>query len=123
MVVVTHRKSLGKGNQSVPSKVSILDLEGLCFNFISIYVPMRWQWRGSFMGPVLGVRTVLICIFLKQATSISSSTVKNRAMQLEMWDLWGVSYEEPRHQAWCGNSFFLGRYLGVMGKWALGTWT
>lgn len=79
------------------------------------------------MGLVLGV---FICILLKQATSISSSTVKNRDMELEMWDLWGISYrgtqefptEEPT-QAWCGSSFFLGRYLGVMGKWALGIWT
>nr|XP_031360495.1 coiled-coil domain-containing protein 42 [Lonchura striata domestica] len=39
MVVVTHGKSLGKGNQSVASKVAILELEGLCSAFISIYIP------------------------------------------------------------------------------------
>ncbi|XP_041342263.1 coiled-coil domain-containing protein 42-like [Pyrgilauda ruficollis] len=39
MVVVTYGKSLGKENQSVASKVAVLDLKGLCSNFISIYVP------------------------------------------------------------------------------------
>ncbi|CAN8208023.1 unnamed protein product [Coccothraustes coccothraustes] len=39
MVVVTHGKSLGKGNQSVASRVTVLDLKGLCSDFVSIYIP------------------------------------------------------------------------------------
>lgn len=54
MVGVTHGKSLGKGNQSVARKMVILDLEGLCSNFISIYVSdvlaVKGQLRGTCSG-------------------------------------------------------------------------
>lgn len=54
MVVVTHGKSLGKGNQSVASKVAILELEGLCSDFISIYIPDVLATEGQFHGTCSG---------------------------------------------------------------------
>lgn len=77
---------------------------------------MCWQWRGSSMGPVRGVRAVLICILLKQATSISSSTLRNRAMELEMWDLWGVSYRGTKTPSLVWELIFPGKILRSDGK-------
>ncbi|XP_072783904.1 LOW QUALITY PROTEIN: coiled-coil domain-containing protein 42-like [Taeniopygia guttata] len=54
MVVVTHGKSLGKENQSVASKVAILELEGLCSDFISIYIPDVLAMEGQFHGTCSG---------------------------------------------------------------------
>lgn len=107
---------LGRATSLLPAKWLSWILRG----FVLISSPstslMCWQWRGNFMGPVLGVRAVFICILLKQATSISSSTVKNRAMELEMWDLWGVSYRGTQIPSLVWELIFLGKILRSDGK-------
>lgn len=107
---------LGRATSLLPAKWLSWILRG----FVLISSPstslMCWQRRGSFMGPVLGVRAVFICILLKQATSISSSTVKNRAMELEMWDLWGVSYRGTQIPSLVWELIFLGKILRSDGK-------
>lgn len=61
MVVVIHGKSLGKGNQSVASKMAILDLEGLCSNFISFYFPDVLAAEGQLHGTCSGSEG---CVYL-----------------------------------------------------------
>lgn len=72
------------------------------------------------MGLVLGVRAVFICILLKQATSITSSTVKNRDMELEMWDLWGISYRGTQTPSLVWKLIFLGKIFRSDGKMVSG---
>lgn len=54
MVMVTQGKSLGKENLSVASRVAVLDLEGLCSDFISICIPDVLAVEGQLHGTCSG---------------------------------------------------------------------